>query len=442
MASPNLDKLYQNTSRSKTESKARQSSKKRRVTTRGNNSGQLTQSSKSKTKKGSRNHTSKGVATRKKEDNKTVFNSSQDKSLAVIDHYTNLGQTVNALYKFSNTMNLTDLNTALTSGLSGINKVTSYLKAANQIKDTLQKGSFIDIVGELAPGAKSALVAAGVKAEDVDKYIGAAKTAIAVGTTVRSVAKGDLPLMKGLSDVSKAVFGVEIGLIKDVNALVATGTALIKEFSKAGVALKEQWDKLFGNDRTYGQNGVFISNRVRFEMVNNVLVDLSTNGDYGTIMKAIDSLNPYTMESVGRGVVENMIRNFSRSAVFNKGRPAQDIMNDIMGVINRFQNGDYLWMKREGDERRHLNLALFANASDDLRQVLREALADDFYLTPGTNVNWAYNHANNHALLLFAANASLDRDFKEELHKHFPNFVINDTVKTKTHVEPSYYGIF
>ena len=86
--------------------------------------------------------TSKGAANDKKNKNTTVYNSSQDNSLATKDAYSvdfNQG-TLNSLYKFANTLNL-DLNKLsekLRGGKDMLKQVSGYLKQANEIKNNIK----------------------------------------------------------------------------------------------------------------------------------------------------------------------------------------------------------------------------------------------------------------------------------------------------------------
>ena len=142
------------------------------------------------------------------------FNSSLDTKLATIDAYQNLGNTVNSLYQFTNTMSLTSITDAIKGGLNGLNKINDYLKMAKDISTGLQNGNLMDRVGSLAPGAKAALQSAGLDPAMFDKVQAAAKIGNDVVTTVKDVRSGKLDVLSGLNNLGKAITGQDIGFDK------------------------------------------------------------------------------------------------------------------------------------------------------------------------------------------------------------------------------------
>ena len=79
---------------------------------------------------------------------------------------------------------------------------------------------------------------------------------------------------------------------------------------------------------------------------------------------AIKSINPQKLKEITGDSIENMLKNFSMNSVFNTGRKEQDVFNDVLSVIEAFDNGNYLWIDRESN-RKLFNVRLFMSASED-----------------------------------------------------------------------------
>ena len=360
------------------------------------------------------------VSTKKKDDAKTVFNSSLDTKLATIDAYQNLGNTVNSLYQFTNTMSLTSITDAIKGGLNGLNKINDYLKMAKDISTGLQNGNLMDRVGSLAPGAKAALQSAGLDPAMFDKVQAAAKIGNDVVTTVKDVRSGKLDVLSGLNNLGKAITGQDIGLIKDIQAFKASAAAIVKEFSSAGIAIRDNWYSLVGHRDKDGYEY-----NVAMDVATTVMDDLLEYGDYDTAKIAIKSINPQKLKEITGDSIDNMLKNFSMNSVFNTGRKEQDVFNDVLRESNR----------------KLFNVNLFMGASEDFKRIAKVSLADRFFMDSHATKSLAYTDKENEVLLLLGNVFSNISSFKTELNKDFPDFIVNERQQTVSIISPDAFKI-
>lgn len=375
------------------------------------------------------------VSTKKKDDAKTVFNSSLDTKLATIDAYQNLGNTVNSLYQFTNTMSLTSITDAIKGGLNGLNKINEYLKMAKDVSEGLKNGNLMDRVGSLAPGAKAALQSAGLDPAMFDKVQAAAKIGNDVVSTVKDVRSGKLDILNGLNNLGKAITGQDIGLIKDIQAFKASAAAIVKEFSSAGIAIRDNWYSLVGHRDKDGYEY-----NVAMDVATTVMDDLLEYGDYDTAKIAIKSINPQKLKEITGDSIEKMLKNFSMNSVFNLGRTEQDVFNDVLSTIEAFDNGNYLWVDRESN-RKLFNVRLFMSASEDFKRIAKVSLADRFFLDSHVKKLLDYTDKENEVLLLLGNVFTNISDFKTELNKDFPNFIVNERQQTVSIISPDAFKI-
>ena len=372
----------------------------------------------------SKSSTSLSNSNIKKDANKTVFNSSVDNKLATVDVYQgNLGETVNSLYKFTNTMNLDTIMNGIKGGLSGIGKITDFLKDAKGIKDAFQSGNIMDAVGKIAPGAKAALSKAGIDPSTFDKLAGAAQIAVNVKNSVSNIKNGKLDILDGLNDLAKSITGQDLALIKDIQSIKAATGAIIKEFSDAGIALKDAW-----NDLTKSEKGRY---NIADQIASDITPFLIDNGDYDTAKMAIGSIPKNQLEAMGPSIVENAIRNFRKDSVFNRGKKDEEMFNGLMDTLRLFRNGEYLWVDR-GTSRKAFNMALFIHASKDLKEVIQAVCASSFYLKENGEKRLDYTDKKNDMLVLFNRVFTNIGNAEEEMNKYFPGFIFNKEEKTET----------
>ena len=387
--------------------------------------------------------TSKGAANDKKNKNTTVYNSSQDNSLATKDAYSvdfNQG-TLNSLYKFANTLNL-DLNKLsekLRGGKDMLKQVSGYLKQANEIKNNIKERKFLDAIGGLAPGAKAALANAGIDVKKVDTIIEGAKLAIKVGEDVKKIKNGDLSVLNGLNDLTRHITGYELINVQDVMAVKEAATEVMKEFSSLGLEIGAEFKKLVKSEK----HGWDIATDVTSEIIH----DLSNNGDYNTMFYAIELSDPQRMEQISGKVVEKMISEFSFNAVFNKEKDRNVIFDELMKVIYAFRGGEVLWIDRPG-MRKIFNLKLFLNASNDFKTLIKTVLSTRYYLNPEdvTNkvasrkslIRYDYSNKTNEVLMLLSnVFTKTKTDFSVEFTRDHSEFIINGVQRTDQLVSPS-----
>lgn len=387
--------------------------------------------------------TSKGAANDKKNKNTTVYNSSQDNSLATKDAYSvdfNQG-TLNSLYKFANTLNL-DLNKLsekLRGGKDMLKQVSGYLKQANEIKNNIKERKFLDAIGGLAPGAKAALANAGIDVKKVDTIIEGAKLAIKVGEDVKKIKNGDLSVLNGLNDLTRHITGYELINVQDVMAVKEAATEVMKEFSSLGLEIGAEFKKLVKSEK----HGWDIATDVTSEIIH----DLSNNGDYNTMFHAIELSDPQRMEQISGKVVEKMISEFSFNAVFNKEKDRNVIFDELMKVIYAFRGGEVLWIDRPG-MRKIFNLKLFLNASNDFKTLIKTVLSTRYYLNPEdvTNkvasrkslIRYDYSNKTNEVLMLLSnVFTKTKTDFSVEFTRDHSEFIINGVQRTDQLVSPS-----
>lgn len=403
---------------------------KKRVPTPGKNA--VSSKGSKKSKEGKKNNTATTSLVKAKDENKTVFNSSVDNNLIVKDAYGDLGETINSMYKFTTTINLDTINSVLKGGLGSLNKITSYLKEANAIKDAFQSGNIMDGIGKLAPGAKAALTKAGMDPALFDKFQAAAQVGVQAAGTYKKIKNGDVDLLTGLNDLAKSITGVDLAVIKDIQSIQTAVAGIIKEFSDAGIAIKNEWDKLTKSDK----NGYNVSTDVAVA----ILPDLAANGDFETMLAAINSSDPQRLNKIGPDIIKDLISNYSASAIFNKGRNEEDIYNDIFRVIKAFQGGKYLWIEREG--MRHLfNMYLFMNASEDFKKMTKVVLSRKFFMGDKAKNTFNYEDEMNEVLILLANNFQLQGNFQTELNRDFPEFIVNETQNVDNSVTPSAFKV-
>lgn len=387
--------------------------------------------------------TSKGAANDKKNKNTTVYNSSQDNSLATKDAYSvdfNQG-TLNSLYKFANTLNL-DLNKLsekLRGGKDMLKQVSGYLKQANEIKNSIKERKFLDAIGGLAPGAKAALANAGIDVKKVDSIIEGAKLAIKVGEDVKKIKNGDLSVLNGLNDLTRHITGYELINVQDVMAVKEAATEVMKEFSSLGLEIGAEFKKLVKSEK----HGWDIATDVTSEIIH----DLSNNGDYNTMFHAIELSDPQRMEQISGKVVEKMISEFSFNAVFNKEKDRNVIFDELMKVIYAFRGGEVLWIDRPG-MRKIFNLKLFLNASNDFKTLIKTVLSTRYYLNPEdvtdkvasrkSLIRYDYSNKTNEVLMLLSnVFTKTKTDFSVEFTRDHSEFIINGVQRTDQLVSPS-----
>lgn len=372
-----------------------------------------------------------------KDENRTVFNSALDNKLATKDAYEGtLDTTVNSMYKFTTTMSLSKITDILKGGVNGLNKLSSYLKEANAIKDAFKNGNIMDAVGRIAPGAKAALAAAGMDEKLFDKFQKAAEIGVNVAGTFKKVKNGDINLLEGLNDLARSIVGEDIAIIKDLMAFEATVSTIIKEFSDAGIAIKDEWNKLIGRG---GKADTNTSTNVAMA----VMPYLAVNGDYQTMLSAIRASDPQRLDKLGPEIISKMIKEFSLNAVFNRGRKEEEIYADLFAVLRAFQGGSILWVD-SGNGRKLFNLHLFMGASEDFKKMVRVTLKNRFFKPEGESNQFDYNDEKNEVLILLVDVFKFAGSFSDELNKDFPNFITNtralvNPVVTPTEFRPRVY---
>lgn len=381
-------------------------------------------------------YTDIGNANKQKDANQTVWNSTQDNSLAAIDVYgEQLKATVNRLYKFTNTMNFDDIFSSLQGGFGMAKKVLSHLKTANAVRETLRKGNVIDALGQVSPLAKSALTSAGVSPEMFDKVLGVAAISTNVNGVIKSVINGDVKLLDGLNNALKAITGTDIGFIKDIQTVAAFTSAVINEFSALGIAIGEEWKNLTKTTDKRG-NETFVTD-VSTEVINTIGFHLAEYGDYKTLAAAINHASPKKIELTAGEIVKVMFEKFSLTSPHNKGKELEAIYKDFMAVLRSLRGNSYIWVPR-GKHRQAINANLFLNASEDWKILIKSVMGNMFYLDAdtGQNIQLDYSHDDNDVFLAFGLLNLGDGDFESELRKDFGDIVINDTQRVSPIVEP------
>ena len=128
------------------------------------------------------------------------------------------------------------------------------------------------------------------------------------------------------------------------------------------------------------------------------------------------------------------------NSVFNTGRTEQDVFNDVLSTIEAFDNGNYLWVDREG-VRKLFNVRLFMSASEDFKRIAKVSLADRFFLDSHVKKSLDYTDKENEVLLLLGNVFTNISDFKTELNKDFPNFIVNERQQTVSIISPDAFKI-
>lgn len=401
--------------------------------------GKVNNSGKNTTKK-----TDVTSATQEKDKNITVFNSALDPALITKDVYeAELGNTINSLYKFSTTMSLGDIQSSLKGGLGTLGKISSYLSKARELSSTIKKGDYLKAIGDLAPGAKAAMTKAGMDASMIDKIQAGAQMVYKTKGAYENIRNGKVDLLTGLNDLAKSVLGVDLAVIKDLQAIKNSTSAIIKEFSKAGLAIKDEWGKLV-NEWDTKENKVKDNGwKIGTDVATMTLDTLGENGDYLTMLEALKHADPNKMEQIGAMTVKNMIVKYSANSVFNKGKDPLVIFREIMEVIYAFRGGECLWVDRGEGNRKAFNLKMFLDGSEDFKKMIIAANANKFFLEDtATNglLQLGYTEKKNEifSILIQLKNVFKQNDnFKEELRKDFPDFIFNETEKVNPNISPN-----
>lgn len=371
-----------------------------------------------------------------KDANQTVFNSQQDNQLATVDAYgESLQSTVNRLYKFSNTINLDNIFSSLSGGLGMAKKLGEYLKDANEIKTTLQKGNIIDALGKISPYAKSSLQSAGIPPDYFDKIVAAANISINLGGVIKNVKDGNVDILQGLSEAAKALTGDEFAFIKDVQKYVTLASGIVDEFSSVGISIGEEWNKLT-NIKDRDNTNISISTEVAINTAN----DLARYGDYKTLVHAIKGSDPKRIEMLTGEIMSSLFESFSLDTAHNRGKDHKDIFNDVIEVLKALRGADYLWVPRDKN-REAINANLFIRCSADWKQVIRTVMGSRFYLAAdtGNNVSFDYASTENEVFMAFALMSLGTGSFEDEFSKDFPGFNVNETMLVRPLVEPSVF---
>lgn len=372
----------------------------------------------------------------------TVFNSVEDKNLQTKDAYeAELSSTINSLYKFSTTMSLGDISSSLKGGVGMLSKITGYISKAREIGEKVKSGNILDAVGNLAPGAKSAMQKMGMDPSIVDKIQAAAQMGVKAADTYKQIKSGNLNVLDGAQALAKSILGVELPVIKDIQAIQAAVTGIISEYSKAGIALKEEWKKLVQewNPKTNSAEGN--SWNMGTDIASTLLPELAKNGDYETMLAAIAHSDPLRMEKVSGDVISKMLKEYSNNTVFNRQRTPQENYTLIMKVIKAFRGGEFLWVDRNNPSRKGFNLKPFMDASQDFKKIATINLASKAYLKDSDTtgiLHYNYTDDKNEVLLLLTSvfkQTTTNHD--TELRKDFSEFMGNKTKPVKSLVTPS-----
>lgn len=372
-----------------------------------------------------------------KDKNITIFNSKLNNDLSTVDAYgQQLSDTINRLMKFDNTFSLSSAFGSIQGGLgmakNVLNTAKNVMQYASKAKNTLnalKSGSLLNSLNSLVPGAKSALQAAGISDATINSITKAVGVAVSIGTTVQKVKNGNIDILQGISDFARNLTGIDIAIVKDIGAIVGSTCAMIKEFSDLGVSLASEWDKLVSGGGKYNY---------ATEITVSIADTLAINGDYKTLLKAIQSSDPKTMSIISTGLLDTLFKEFSLSSSFNRGREYDEIFDEIMDIIKALRPNDTIWTPRE-DNRKAINAYMYIKASSDWKKVLKQVMGERFFLTPETNDNiqLSYNHKNNEVFMAFGIFNLGNGNFKEDLNRDFKGIIINETNKVSKIVDPT-----
>ena len=374
-----------------------------------------------------------------KDKNITIFNSKLNNDLSTVDAYgQQLSDTINRLMKFDNTFSLSSAFSSIQGGL-GMAKnvlqtaknVMQYAAKAKSTLNTLKNGNLLNNLNSLIPGAKSALQAAGISDATINSITKAVGVAVNIGNTIQKVKNGNINILQGISDFARNLTGVDIAIVKDIGAIVGSTCAMIKEFSDLGISLASEWDKLVSGGEKGGYN-------YATEITLSIADTLAINGDYKTLLKAIQSSDPKTMSIISTGLLDTLFKEFSLSSSFNRGREYDEIFDEIMDIIKALRPNDTIWTPRE-DNRKAINAYMYIKSSTDWKKVLKQVMGERFFLTPETNDNIRldYNHKNNEVFMAFGIFDLGNGNFKDDLNRDFKGIIINETNKVSKIVDPT-----
>lgn len=374
-----------------------------------------------------------------KDKNITIFNSKLNNDLSTVDAYgQKLSDTINRLMKFDNTFSLSSAFSSIQGGLgmakNVLNTAKSVMQYAAKAKSTLnalKNGNLLNSLNSLVPGAKSALQAAGISDATINSITKAVGVAVNIGNTVQKIKNGNLDILQGLSDFARNLTGVDIALIKDIGAIVGSTAAMIKEFSDLGISLASEWDKLVSGGSKGGYN-------YATEITLSIADTLAINGDYKTLLKAIQSSDPKTMSIISTGLLDTLFKEFSLSSSFNRGREYDEIFDEVMDIIKALRPNDTIWTPREYN-RKAINAYMYIKSSTDWKKVLKQVMGERFFLSPETsnNIKLDYNHKSNEVFMAFGIFDLGNGNFKDDLNRDFKGIIINETNKVSKIVDPT-----
>ena len=318
-----------------------------------------------------------GNKTENKDARSTIFNTSLDNNLAVKDVYAaELSSTINSLYKFTNTFDISNISGLIKGGLSGLKSITSVLKAANQVRSAIKnKAGLADILGSAFPAARSTLSSVGLNPKILDNVQQYYQLGVSMHNTVQGIRKGDINLLTGLNDLGRALTGQDIALFSDIQSITTAVSSIITEFSQAGLEIKNEWNQLTNKDKS---SSVYHGLDISYDVAQAVFPEIAVTGDYASIAHIAKEDTTGRIRSLSVSTIETMIREYSASAVFNVNKDAKTIFKEITDVIDAFKAGYLFWVAKENGEKL-FNLRLFLLGSQDFRDMVKTALAQPFY---------------------------------------------------------------
>lgn len=387
-------------------------------------------------KKGQNNSNEKaggGKTTENKDARSTIFNTSLDNNLAVKDVYAaELSSTINSLYKFTNTFDISNISGLIKGGLSGLKSISSILKAANSVRSAIKnKSGLADILGSAFPAARSALSSVGLNPKILDNVQQYYQLGVSMHNTVQGIRKGDINLLTGLNDLGRALTGQDIALFSDIQSITTAVSSIITEFSQAGLEIKNEWNQLTNKDKS---SSVYHGLDVSFDVAQAVFPEIAVTGDYASIAHIVKEDTTGRIRSLSVSTIETMIREYSASAVFNVNKDARTIFKEITGVIDAFKAGDLFWVVKKNGEKL-FNLRLFLLGSQDFKDMVKTALAQPFYSEHALSDVNEKPHLWIDFIQLFQS-----MDFIQELTSRHPGMEIKLNESMNTQVVPNTFA--
>lgn len=371
--------------------------------------------------------------TENKDARSTIFNTSLDNNLAVKDVYAaELSSTINSLYKFTNTFDISNISGLIKGGLSGLKSLTSILKAANTVRAAVKnKSGLAEILGAAFPAARSVLTTVGLNPKVLDNVQQYYQLGVSMHNTVQGIRKGDINLLTGLNDLGHALTGHDIALFSDIQSITAAVSSIITEFSQAGLAIKEEWNQLTNKSKS---SSVYNGLDVSFDVAQAVFPEIAKTGDFASIAQITKEDTTGRIRSLSTSTIETMIREYSASAVFNVNKDAKTIFKEMMDVIDTFKAGHLFWVTKENGEKL-FNLRLFLLGSQDFKDMVRSALAQPFYSEQALEDATTKPHTWVNFIQLFQG-----MDFIQELTYRHPGMEIKLNESVNAQVTPNTFA--